>query len=226
MSRPLNDDEVLTEMKKMVAFIKQEAMEKAREIQVKADEEFAIEKAKIVRQEAISIESTYEKKAKQAQTAQKIAQSTSTNQSRLKILQSKEAHLQELFDEARGRLVELSRDQEKYSKLLQNLILQGLLQLVEPKVSITARSTDVQIVQQAAKQAEKLYQEKTGKSIQTKVEEGLSKDSSGGIVLAGHEGRIKINNTLDERLRLCEERMLPEIGASCFGSNPNRRFTN
>lgn len=44
MSRPMNDDEVLTEMKKMVAFIKQEAMEKAREIQVKADEEFAIEK--------------------------------------------------------------------------------------------------------------------------------------------------------------------------------------
>jgi V-type H+-transporting ATPase subunit E len=44
MSRPLNDDEVLSEMKKMVAFIKQEAMEKAREIQVKADEEFAIEK--------------------------------------------------------------------------------------------------------------------------------------------------------------------------------------
>lgn len=44
MSRPMNDDEVLSEMKKMVSFIKQEAMEKAREIQVKADEEFAIEK--------------------------------------------------------------------------------------------------------------------------------------------------------------------------------------
>lgn len=47
MSRPMNDDEVLSEMKKMVSFIKQEAMEKAREIQVKADEEFAIEKVMI-----------------------------------------------------------------------------------------------------------------------------------------------------------------------------------
>lgn len=44
MSKPMNDEEVLSEMKKMVAFIKQEAVEKAREIQVKADEEFAIEK--------------------------------------------------------------------------------------------------------------------------------------------------------------------------------------
>jgi len=46
MSRPgaLDDNEMQSEMKKMVAFISQEAQEKAREIQVKADEEFAIEK--------------------------------------------------------------------------------------------------------------------------------------------------------------------------------------
>lgn len=55
-----------------MAFIKQEAVEKAREIQIKADEEFAIEKAKIVRQEAINIDSQYEKKTKQAEVAQKM----------------------------------------------------------------------------------------------------------------------------------------------------------
>lgn len=71
-NRPMNDEEVLSEMKKMVAFIKQEAVEKAREIQIKADEEFAIEKAKIVRQEAINIDSQYEKKTKQAETANKM----------------------------------------------------------------------------------------------------------------------------------------------------------
>jgi UDP-N-acetyl-D-mannosaminuronate dehydrogenase len=49
-----------------VSFIKQEALEKAREIKVKADEEFNIEKAKLVRQEALNIESFYEKKKKQA----------------------------------------------------------------------------------------------------------------------------------------------------------------
>lgn len=35
-------------------------------------------------------------------------------------------------------------------------------------------------------------------------------DSAGGIVLAGHGGRIKINNTLDERLRLLEDRVSEE----------------
>lgn len=55
-----------------VAFIKQEAVEKAREIQIKADEEFAIEKGKIVRQEAINIDAQYDKKKKQALVAHKM----------------------------------------------------------------------------------------------------------------------------------------------------------
>ncbi|KAJ2322728.1 V-ATPase V1 sector subunit E, partial [Coemansia sp. RSA 2681] len=46
-TRPMNDEEVFSEMNKMVAFIRQEALEKAREIKVKADEEFNIEKAKL-----------------------------------------------------------------------------------------------------------------------------------------------------------------------------------
>lgn len=69
---PLNDDEVQQEMKKMVSFIKQEAIEKARELQVKADEEFNIEKAKIVRQETLAIESNYGRKLKQAEISRKM----------------------------------------------------------------------------------------------------------------------------------------------------------
>jgi len=55
-----------------VSFIKQEALEKAREIKVKADEEFNIEKAKLVRQEALNIESFYEKKKKQAEVQKRM----------------------------------------------------------------------------------------------------------------------------------------------------------
>jgi V-type H+-transporting ATPase subunit E len=72
MSRGLNDTEVANEMNKMVSFIKQEALEKAREIKVKADEEFNIEKAKLVRQETLAIEAFYEKKMKQADVQRKM----------------------------------------------------------------------------------------------------------------------------------------------------------
>ncbi|SAM84803.1 probable Vacuolar ATP synthase subunit E [Ustilago bromivora] len=223
-SRPMNDDEVLSEMKKMVAFIKQEAVEKAREIQIKADEEFAIEKAKIVRQEAINIDWQYEKKIKQAEVAQKIAQSNQTNKSRLKILQTREQHLQSLFDAARDKLNDIAKDQEKYKKLLSKLILQGLLQLMESKVTVTVRSNDVQLAQEAAKQAEKDFKDKSGKDASVTVQEGLNKDSAGGVALSGHAGKITINNTLEERLRLLEDRMLPEIRLDLFGPNQNRKF--
>ncbi|GAK68087.1 ATPase V1 A1 complex subunit E [Moesziomyces antarcticus] len=223
-SRPMNDDEVLSEMKKMVAFIKQEAVEKAREIQIKADEEFAIEKAKIVRQEAINIDSQYDKKIKQAEVSQKIAQSNQTNKSRLKILQTREQHLQSLFDATRDKLDGIAKDQEKYKTLLSQLILQGLLQLMESKVTVTVKSSDVQLAQEAAKQAESDFKSKAGKSTSVTVQEGLSKDCAGGVMLAGFGGKITINNTLDERLRLLEDRMLPEIRLDLFGPNQNRKF--
>lgn len=46
----------------------------------------------------------------------------------------------------------------------------------------------------------------------------------GGVLLRGYGSRITVNNTLDERLRLLQERMLPEIRESLFGKNENRRF--
>ncbi|KAL9939042.1 hypothetical protein V8E36_001855 [Tilletia maclaganii] len=225
-NRPLSDDEVMTEMKKMVSFIKQEAMEKAREIQIKADEEFAIEKAKIVRQEAINIDASYEKKFKQAEVAQKIAQSNATNKSRLSVLQARESKLQELFTAARDGLADITKDASKYEKLLSGLILQGLLQLMESEVEVTVREQDVEVAKKAAESAASAYKEKSGLSTSVEVKSGLAKNSSGGVQLAGFGGKIKVNNTLEERLRLMEERMLPEIRMDLYGKNPARKFDN
>jgi V-type H+-transporting ATPase subunit E len=72
MSRAYTDDEASKEMKKMVTFILQEANEKAKEIRIKADEEFNIEKAKLVRQETISIESNYIRKLNQVDVKKKM----------------------------------------------------------------------------------------------------------------------------------------------------------
>jgi len=223
-SRALNDDEVLTEMNKMVAFIKQEAQEKAREIRVKADEEFAIEKAKLVKQEQQAIDAQFEKKRKNAEVAQKIAQSTLTNKSRLKLLQQREEHLQDLFSTARSSIVSLSSSDDRYIQFLENVITQGLLALLETDILVLARDEDIDIVQRAAEGAERQYEEISGRTVQTKVQGGLSSDLAGGVTLIGATNRITLDNTLDERLRLLEDRMLPEIRYDLFGANPNRKF--
>lgn len=59
-------------MKKMIAFIMQEASEKCREINIRAEEEFNLEKAKIVRNETLSLDLQYGRKAKQAEIKRKM----------------------------------------------------------------------------------------------------------------------------------------------------------
>ncbi|KAH7101086.1 ATPase, V1/A1 complex, subunit E [Auriculariales sp. MPI-PUGE-AT-0066] len=226
MARPMNDDEVANEMNKMVAFIKQEALEKAREIKVKADEEFAIEKARLVKAQTTSIDSQHDKKRKQAEVAQKIAQSTQTNKSRLKLLQARESHLQDLFTAARAELVKVASDGDKYPELLEGLVLQSLLQLMEARATVLVRDQDAETVQQASTGAALKYEEMTGQSVEIEVKCELPEDSAGGIKLVNSTGRITIDNTLDERMRLLEDRMLPEIRTDLFGANENRKFNN
>jgi V-type H+-transporting ATPase subunit E len=223
-SKPLNDDEVLNEMNKMVAFIKQEALEKAREIRVKADEEFAIEKARLVKQEQHAIDAQYEKKRKGAEVAQKIAQSTLTNKSRLKLLHRREEHIQDLFSTSRLSILSLATSEGQYTQFLEGVIVQGFLQLMESNVTVLARKKDLDIVKQSAETAAKSYNEISGLEVQFDVEATLSDDGAGGIKLANGTRRITIDNTLDERLRLLEDRMLPEIRKDLFGANENRKF--
>src|SRR5579871_6063651 len=116
----------------MTAFIRQEALEKAKEIQIKADEEFAIEKSKLVRQETAAIDSAYEKKFKQASMSQQIARSTVANKNRLRVLGARQELLDDLFEGARKKLIEATKDKTKYQTVLKALTLEGMYALNEP----------------------------------------------------------------------------------------------
>ena len=52
------------------------------------------------------------------------AQSTSTNKSRLRVLQAREQLLQDLFTEARSKVSGLSVDEGRYSQLLEGIIVE------------------------------------------------------------------------------------------------------
>lgn len=51
------------------------------------------------------------------------------NQARLKALKVREDHIRGVLDDARRRLGEVTRNQQKYSNVLQQLIIQGLYQV-------------------------------------------------------------------------------------------------
>ncbi|KAJ9666746.1 V-ATPase V1 sector subunit E [Coniosporium apollinis] len=225
MAAPMSDDQVASELKKMTAFIRQEALEKAREIQLKADEEFAIEKSKLVRQETSSIDSSYEKRFKQAAMSQQITRSTVANKTRLRVLSARQELLNELFEKTRARLGEFTEG-EQYQRILKGLILEGLYALSEEKVAVRGREKDKEVLGKAIEEAKSEYKEKTGKDVEITIDEKNPHpdESAGGVSVVGGNGRIDINNTLEERLKLLETDALPSIRVTLFGENQNRKF--
>jgi V-type H+-transporting ATPase subunit E len=72
------------------------------------------------------------------------------------------------------------------------------------------------------------YKDATGKEVNVKVdtENFLSPDITGGVELQAQKGRIKISNTLEARLDLIAQQLVPEIRGALFGRNPNRKFAD
>ncbi|KAI1642857.1 ATPase, V1/A1 complex, subunit E [Daldinia loculata] len=222
----LSDDQVGQELRKMTAFIKQEALEKAREIEIKANEEFSIEKSKLVRQETDAIDAAHAKRLKQAAMSQQITRSTVANKTRLKVLAARQQLLDDIFTAASKRLDEGTKDTAKYRPILKNLLLEGLYALSEPEVQVRARKADYDILKDAIKDAEGEYKSNTDKETKVTIDEdnALPEGSSGGLFIVGGQGKIEINNTFDQRLLLLQTSALPAMREALFGKNPNRKF--
>ncbi|KAI1804803.1 ATPase, V1/A1 complex, subunit E [Daldinia bambusicola] len=222
----LSDDQVGQELRKMTAFIKQEALEKAREIEIKANEEFSIEKSKLVRQETDAIDAAHAKRLKQAAMSQQITRSTVANKTRLKVLAARQQLLDDIFAAAQKRLPDGVKDPAKHRDVLKNLLLEGLYALEEPDVRARAKKADYDVLKDAIKDAEAEYKSKTGKETKVTIDEenALPEESSGGLVIVGGQGKIEINNTFEERLRLLQSSGLPAVRETLFGKNPNRKF--
>ncbi|KAL7929588.1 vacuolar ATP synthase subunit E [Trichoderma chlorosporum] len=222
----LSDVQVDNELRKMTAFIKQEAMEKAREIEIKANEEFEIEKSKLVRQETDAIDTQYEKKFKQATMSQQITRSTVANKTRLKVLGARQELLDSIFEEARKQLASGVKDSAKYQKTLNGLVLEGFYAINESEVQLRAKKSDYDAVKKAIEEAAKEYKKEVGNDVTATIDEAnpLDEGIAGGVIILGGKGKIDIDNTLEARLQLLEHAAAPAVREDLFGKNPNRKY--
>ncbi|CAB3374726.1 Hypothetical predicted protein [Cloeon dipterum] len=223
----LSDDEVKRQIEHMTKFIEQEAIEKASEIDAKGEEEFNLEKGKMVQQSRLKIMEFFEKREKQVELNRKIQSSNFNNQVRLRALTVRESHIFKVLDETRGVLGGIAQDKAKYSIVMHQLILQGMLQFLEPNITIKVRQEDVEITESVLDSVIDEFTEITGKrncTIHINMESFLSPKSCGGVILQAHGDRMKIVNTLEARLDLVAHQVIPEIRTSLFGRNPSRKF--
>ncbi|XP_075711806.1 V-type proton ATPase subunit E 1 [Rhinoderma darwinii] len=222
----LSDADVQKQIKHMMAFIEQEANEKAEEIDAKAEEEFNIEKGRLVQTQRLKIMEYYEKKEKQIEQQKKIQMSNLMNQARLKVLKARDDLIADLLHEAKQRLARVVKDSAQYQALLEGLILQGLYQLLEARVVIRCRKQDLPLIKASVQKSLPIYKAATKREIEVIIDQEthLAPEIAGGIEVYNGDGKIKVANTLESRLDLIAQQMMPEIRVALFGANPNRKF--
>jgi V-type H+-transporting ATPase subunit E len=220
----MNQTEADRQIEQMIAFIAQEAREKAEEISVKTEKEFMAEKLSLETQQSIAIRAEHEQRKKNFKIAKRIEKSKALTEARFSTMRRRDERVNEVFKEVLAKLHEVSKN-PKYSVLLRFLIAQGLLTLLEPEVVLKVRKEDVELTKKELGEAIKLYQStchaQTGVTPRTHVtisdKEFLPSGSAGGVQLIAREGQIVINNTLDHRLEIAFEALKAAIRGILFG---------
>lgn len=100
---------------------------------------------------------------------------------------------------------------------------------MEANVIIKGRQADHNLIQSILPQAVQDYKDQTGKDIccvKLDTDSFLPADTCGGVELNALNGRIRVPNTLESRLELISQQLIPEIRTALFGRNVNRKFAD
>lgn len=100
--------------------------------------------------------------------------------------------------------------------------------MFEANVVIRTRAQDQALVESLLPDIAETYKGAVKKDINLKVDKDLTLpvDTTGGIELLARQGKIKINNTLEDRLELISAQLVPQIRTALFGRNVSRKFTD
>eukprot|EP00930_Biecheleria_cincta_P045356 TRINITY_DN3126_c0_g1_i1.p1 TRINITY_DN3126_c0_g1~~TRINITY_DN3126_c0_g1_i1.p1 ORF type:complete len:233 (-),score=60.64 TRINITY_DN3126_c0_g1_i1:158-856(-) len=220
-------------IEQMKDFILTEAREKATEMQKKGEEEFSIEVHRLITEQKDKVRQAYERKTKQIETQYAIAKSMAINKQRLEKIKARQEVMHKVSDDAVAKLRTEMQKADTSKKFVTQLILQGLLMLLESEVTIRCRQADVALVQGCVKDASdqyaKLIKTQTGatKACNLTIDTATylppapvaGKDGPsclGGIVLSCQGGKISVDNTIDMRLKLVMEQAKPAIRSLLF----------
>ena len=210
-----------TQIRQMVNFILQEAHEKANEIRIKTEHDFNIEKQMLVHNAKLAIAEDYKAKDRARDVEERIARSTAVGDARITKMRLRDELLTSLVEDAKTKTAAVVSS-ANYKKLLHGLIIQALIKIEEDVVVVLCRAADVSIVSSVIAKASAEYKEliktTTGQvvspqvTVNTNPAKNLNPEFySGGVVLTACHGRIVCDNTLDARVRLVYQDLLPKI---------------
>lgn len=106
----------------------------------------------------------------------------------------REDHVASVLDDARKRLGEVTKNEDEYKEILSKLIVQGLYQVMEPKVNLRCRQVDVPLVRAVLQSSIEQYKSQMKQDVELFVDERefLGANTCGGVELLALNGRIKV----------------------------------
>ena len=131
-----------------------------------------------------------------------------------------------LKEEVKLSLVDRIRNRSNYEKVLHDLILQGLVRLLERNIKIRVLEKDFELARGLIRAVKddftNFVKEKLGKEITVNLEVDkkrfVKEEELGGCVLICGKGKIVFKNTLAMRLDLAFQDSIPLIRQNLFPS--------
>lgn len=205
------------QIQSMIDFIDREAQEKAEELDSAAQEEYDVEKMRLVEAEKAKIRANLEKNKKQVDVDRRVARANYSKGQRLRVMEERARVMEHLHEDTKGKVMAMVANPSTYRPLLVSLIHQSLLSIRTDTV-LHCRPEDEADVARMIKELEAWYLQKSGGSIsiQTSKEHLDSAEAWGGVTAISTDGRIVCNNTLSYRTKTCFEEQLPTVRYNLF----------
>ena len=206
----------------MVAFIIQEADEKCKEIKIRTDHDFNLQKQNLVHNGKINVQNEYSQKDKDLDIMRRVSRSSAISDARMSKMKSRDTLLGDLKANSLVKLAAFCKG-SGYGGLVHKLIVQGLIMIEEANVDIQCRPEDKEVVKKAISGAVTEYKDvmaKAGHTVSPNVVMSVNQLSSastvGGVVLCALKNRIVIDQTVEARLDIAYTEVLPTIRAGLF----------
>jgi V-type H+-transporting ATPase subunit E len=204
------------QIRNMIAFIEAEAQEKVTEIEQQAQEDYDIEKQKLVEADRAKIRADVEKKKRAIEIDRRVQRANHSKAQRMKVMEQRRQILENLQGQVKTKLQTLGSDSGKNKALLEGLMKQSALAITCDS-QVQCRKADEKLVSGLLKTVEDFVAQRTQKKISLTVsKQSLSDEDIGGIRLTSLDGKIICDNTLATRLSHAFQEQLPAIRYKMF----------
>jgi len=218
-----NSNETDRRIRQMVQFIRQEARDKAEEIEVRAKEECNVEVMKMTDKEKTKMRAEFTQRLKRVEIENKISRQKLLDQYRMELLKAEDAKKAELKEMCTKKFASVVSNKGKYKAFLKESMIQAFLLIWdEDEVQVSCRSQDAALVKDligpALQDAKTKAEKASGQKLAMKATfNQRSIDCSGGVLVSARGGNIVCDNTLDARLNIVMRTELPMVRSRLFG---------